>query len=190
MASTISTGNTNCCAPQCTDAVGLRVPGPKGDPGTNGTNGTDGKNAYTVLTAAFTMPAEGADASAEVLNSGWMTVGQNVFMGFAGYLQVISKADATHALLRNIENTALGTYADNAPAATVIPIGAAVSPGGLQGPGTSNTNFNLSGVVDPVGDPADINETWKYSNYANPAAITEWLWPAGQASGSLWLQIV
>lgn len=52
------------------------------------------------------------------------------------------------------------------------------------GGGGSGTNFNLVGVVDPVAAPADVAETWRYTNTATG---TDWVWPAG---GSAWQQIV
>jgi hypothetical protein len=55
---------------------------------------------------------------------------------------------------------------------------------GSGGGGGSSTNYNLVGVVDPSAAPADITETWRYTNTATQ---TDWVWPA---NGAAWVQIV
>lgn len=111
------------------------MPGPAGAAGSNGTNGTNGVNAFTTITDGFTMPAEGADTpSLLVGNSTWMLATQKVYVTGAGYMEVRSKADGTHVVLRNIENTASSLYTENAAPGTVIGAGQTVSPAGIQGP--------------------------------------------------------
>lgn len=120
------------CAPVVTS-----TPGPQGAAGANGANGADGVNAYTTTTAQFTMPAEGANVTADVGNSTWMAVGQKVFAsggGFRGTFEVISKPASTQVTLRNEESTGSSAYTENSPAGSVFPIGTAISPAGLQGP--------------------------------------------------------
>lgn len=80
------------------------------------------------------MPAELDDTTIEVENSDWMTIGQIIYIQFAGWFQVVSKPDSTHATITNLEDSASDAYLDNSPPTTAIPNGAAVSPGGLQGP--------------------------------------------------------
>lgn len=119
----------------CDSCLAVEVPGPQGSAGAAGTNGTNGVNAFTTTGAAFTMPAEGADAASLLVgDSQWMTPNQKVYMAGAGYLEVRSKADATHVVLRNPESTASGTYAENVAPGTVVASGASISPAGLQGP--------------------------------------------------------
>jgi hypothetical protein len=125
----------NCCVQPCDETVVQNIPGPSGEDGSSGADGADGVSAFTVLTAAFTMPAEAATAIATVANTSWMTVGQIVFMQGIGYLQVDSITDSTHFVAKNIEDTATGAYASNAAPATVAAINSTVSPAGLQGPG-------------------------------------------------------
>lgn len=81
------------------------------------------------------MPAEGADTpSLLVGNSTWMLATQKVYVTGAGYMEVRSKADSTHAVLRNVENTASSLYTENVAPGTVIGAGQTVSPAGIQGP--------------------------------------------------------
>lgn len=111
-----------------------QIAGPQGAQGTAGTNGTNGIDAFTTLTASFVMPAEGADVTAAVVSSAWMAVNQLVYVNNAGYMNVQSKPTATSVILRNEENTATQAYVGNAPPATVIANGSAISPAGVQGP--------------------------------------------------------
>jgi len=124
------------------------VPGPRGADGTNGAAGEAGESAYTSLTAAFTMPAEGASASAEVASSAWMTVGQVVFVQFLGFMEVTAIADPIHATLKNLEDAATSVYLSNAPAGTIAPIASMVSPSGTQGPaGTPGAPTNVTYIT-------------------------------------------
>ena len=99
-----------------------------------GTNGDDGINAFTVTTANFTQPAEGATVVVEVANSTWIASGQHLYVTGGGDYEVTAIPDGTHVTLRNLENTASALYPGNAAPAAVIGSGAAVSPGGIQGP--------------------------------------------------------
>lgn len=115
------------------------IPGPQGPAGTNGTNGTNGLNAYTTVTNPFTMPAEAASVAVDVGATGWMTVGQKVFIGKAasaakGTFQVAIVNTATNVTLTNVADTATSAYTENSAPGTVFPAGSAVSPSGLQGP--------------------------------------------------------
>lgn len=111
----------------------VSVPGQKGNPGDDGADGVDGLDASSVLGVGFTMPAFNADTPSLLMDSSeWMVPGQNVYVGLAGTMRVQSKADATHAVLRNLEDGI--SYTENVPPGTVIASGQRVSPGGLQGP--------------------------------------------------------
>lgn len=110
------------------------VPGSQGSPGAGGSAGTNGQNAWTTLTAAFTMPAEGGTDTASVVNSEWLSVGQNVYVQSAGYLTVTAKPTTTSVTLLNPENTASSLYVDNVAPGTIIPIGSTMTAGGVQGP--------------------------------------------------------
>lgn len=52
------------------------------------------------------------------------------------------------------------------------------------GGGGAGTNYLLHGAADPVADPADITETWRYTNTTTG---TEWIWPS---NGAAWQQVV
>lgn len=123
-----------CCVEPCESPLVVNVPGPPAEPAQDGADGADGVNAYTTLTAAFVMPAEGATVSASVGNTAWMAVGQTIYVQTAGYMSVSSITNNVTVVLLNPENTAAGTYSINAAPATNIPSGSKVAPGGIQGP--------------------------------------------------------
>lgn len=133
--------NSSCCQDINDDCAPQQVPGPEGPSGTNGTNGTDGENAYTLTTAAFTMPNEGDTVVVAVANSDWMVPSPSqdsiVFVQFAGYMQVASTPTSTSATLKNISAAASSLYPNNAAPGTNIPGSSRVSPGGIQGPAGS-----------------------------------------------------
>ena len=126
-------GSSECCA-NCDDPTLVNIPGVAGADGDDGVDGADGISAYTTLTAAFTMPAEGATVSASVGSSAWMAVGQTLYVQTAGYMDVSSITNSVTVVLLNKENTASGTYAPNAAPGTNIPQGSKVVAGGIQGP--------------------------------------------------------
>jgi hypothetical protein len=102
----------------------------------SGLNGQPGVNAFTITSAAFTMPTIGSTVTVTVGVTGWMAQGQNVFIPGAGYFSVSIITDATHAVLTNSGTTG------NAAAGTVINSGAQVSPAGSIGP---------TGAIGPQG---------------------------------------
>src|SRR6185503_3177356 len=125
--STTLVSPADCCSECPTEPLIENIPGPQGEPGTAGTNGTDGENAFTLTTLAFTQPASAANVTVDVADSDWMGVGQKVFVEVGGYYDVVSKPSSLQVILTNLD------YAGNAVAATVIPIGAQISPGGIKG---------------------------------------------------------
>jgi len=140
-------GSNDCCGtPSCCETDPQQIPGPQGEQGENGTNGTNGTNSFSDTTANFTQPAVNANVSVTVPST-WMTVGQEVFVETGGDYQVISKADSTHATLKNLG------YPNNAAPAAIIASGAHVSPSGVRGPsgaaagGALLAANNLSDVV-------------------------------------------
>jgi hypothetical protein len=139
----------------CDSCLAVEVPGPRGTTGTNGTNGTNGINAFSILTDGFNMPAEGNDtASLLTTDSRWMVAGQKVYVSNAGYMEVRSKADATHVVLRNLENTATGAYSENVPPGTPVAGSQAVSPAGIQGPSGTAGSASGTGLSQGAGAPA------------------------------------
>ena len=124
------------------------VPGPTGPSGSNGTDGTDGVSAYTVTTAAFTMPAEQAAVDVDVASSDWMTPGMIVYVENCGWMQVTGITDSTNIELTNLEDTATDAYLDNVAPGTVVADSNSIVAGGLQGPaGVDGT----SGAPDTAG---------------------------------------
>lgn len=114
---------TTPCTPCCTTTPPVQVPGPEGDAGTNG---DDGLNAYTTLTAPLTLPAVGSDVTANVVNSAWMAIGATIVMDGPAHFEVVSKPNATSALV-----TFLGASGDLASG--IIASGATVSAAGVWG---------------------------------------------------------
>jgi len=123
----------------CNDCGGVTLP--------DGPAGIDGKNAFTVTTAAFTVPVIGSNVTFYVSALGqatgsWAVAGQTIFIVDAGYYLVVSSTYNT------ITATNLGTTG-NAANPTVIALGAGVSPAGVPGVdgvnGTSElvTRFNV-----------------------------------------------
>lgn len=117
--------------------------------------GAAGKNAYTLTTASFTMPAVDANVTITVsttgqYGNGWAKALQVIAITGAGYFQVVSTTG-----LNQITITNLG-YAGNATPASTIASGATVAPAGLRGiqgvagnNGTSGTTV-LASEVDTI----------------------------------------
>jgi len=94
--------------------------------------GAAGKNAYTLTTASFTMPAVDANVTITVsttgqYGNGWAKALQVIAITGAGYFQVVSTTG-----LNQITITNLG-YAGNATPAATIASGATVAPSGEKG---------------------------------------------------------
>lgn len=112
----------------------VQVPGTPGEPGADGTNGVDGLNAFTTVSTAFLMPAEGGTVSAVVGQTEFMVVGQTLYVQTAGYMVVSSITNLITVVLQNPESTASSLYLTNAAPGTNIPVGSKVGPAGIQGP--------------------------------------------------------
>lgn len=104
------------------------VPGPKGQKGDTGATpaaAAAGKNAFTVTTAPFVMPAASAGVTVAVSDTSWMAQGQTLFIEGAGY-------GLASALL---SGTTLTWTAQNVPSNTAagatVATGKKVVPGGI-----------------------------------------------------------
>ena len=117
----------------CSNVVQL-IAGPQGQPGTNGTNGTDGVSSFTLLTLPFTMPAEGANATATVEDTSWIASGEVLYLQSVGYLEAQTITNATQVVLKNVEATATLEYTGNVAPGVIAALGNKLSVGGLQGP--------------------------------------------------------
>jgi hypothetical protein len=136
--------------------------------------GLPGKNAYTFLTASFTMPAIGSDVTITVSNAGqfgnrWAVVGQIIFIQGAGFFQVAAIVGTNQITVTN-----LGYVGNGAPTSTIGSNGY-VSPAGPIGPsGTSGSNGvnGTARLFEVLTDQssATISPTWAtLSSYVIPA---------------------
>lgn len=119
----------------------------------------DGENAFTITTAAFTMPAESGGVTIQVSDVGqftgkWASPGQIIYISsgllITGYFAVVS-SNSTSISVINIENTSSGNYTQNAPPGTIFPIGSKVSPAGIQGPAGPSGSSGATGSTGPAG---------------------------------------
>lgn len=124
----------NCCN-QCATLETVNIPGGEGDPGVDG---TDGVNAYTRVSANFTIPAEDDTVDVSVNTSAWMVVGQIVIVGegltpsnapngWANF-QVTALPNSTTARLKYLN------YTGDTATGQVLANGCVVTPAGLIGP--------------------------------------------------------
>lgn len=104
-----------------------------------------GVNAFATTAASFTMPASGSSVSVQMDDPSWMAAGQIVYVTTAGYMQVVSIDDATHATLKNLG------YTGNAAGAATIAMAQEVSPAGLKGTDGTNGTNGTAGATGPDG---------------------------------------
>lgn len=160
----VLTGN-NCYNP-CPDGVSsVAIPGPPGTAGPTGPEGAAGENAFTTTTGVFTMPAEGAETTVNVVSSEFAAPDQILFLkgGAAqGYFSVVSKPTLTSLRLYNLRSTSGRTYLANSNPGVSFAPGSLVSPAGMQGPvgatGTAGATGpqgpqGIQGEPGPEGDP-------------------------------------
>lgn len=133
--------NTDCCETTCDTTSTVNVAGPTGAAGAAGTNGTNGSNAYTATTASFTMPAVSSTVAVAVSDSGWMSVGQTLYIGGGGYFEVTAKASATSITVKN-----LYAVPTNAAVGATVAGANTVSAAGVKGD-TGTTGAAGSGLV-------------------------------------------
>lgn len=128
----------DCCRP-CPTVQPVNIPGSQGGAGTNGLNGANGANAYTVTTADTVIPAVNNTEIFPVANSGFMAIGQNVFLSDGaniGNFKTVSFPSVS-----SVELEFLGYTGDSSPGAT-ISAGASVVAAGQQGSPPANTFAN------------------------------------------------
>ena len=148
-----------------------------------GVIGQNGANAFTTLTASFTMPSAGSTVTATVGNTGWMAQGQNIYIPAAGYFSVSVVTDSTHVVLINS-----GT-SGNASSGTTIATSSQVSPAGSVGPtgpegpqGAAGSGGGGGTSTSSVFDPR--NGLYIYEDFLCAALPTEWAaYAAGGGGG-------
>jgi hypothetical protein len=111
-----------------------------------GGGGTPGQNAYTTLTAGFTVPAAGSTVSITVASTAWMPgSGYALFIGGAGYYLINSITDSTHVVVLNS-----GSAANQSPGTTVSS-GATIAGAGPQGaPGATGASLSAYDALTAV----------------------------------------
>jgi len=80
------------CGCACPDPAVVEIPGPEGSAGTNGLN------AFTTTTADFIIPAKGATVGVLVVSRAFMSEGMILYIGDAGFFQVIGDPTASLTL--------------------------------------------------------------------------------------------
>lgn len=108
-----------------------------------------GKNAYTLLTANFTVPAVAASVTVAVVNSSWAVNGEDAFVGTAGYYAVVGIPDQLHVTLQN------RGYPGNAAPGVVIAFPQVISPSGLRGAAGAATSTTLNDL-SPTTSKGDL----------------------------------
>jgi hypothetical protein len=146
-------GSANPAAGSTITGSGTQNVVPAGIPGVAGTS------AYTLTTASFNMPATAQSVTVTFASTAWMGQGLNIYIVGAGYFDISSIVDATHAVLINLGS--LG----NVSSGSTIPSGAQVTSAGATGP-TGQTGSGGGGgtLTDAVTTPGS-------SIIANPAGI-------------------
>lgn len=132
------------CNSTCGTPTGVTTtPGPQGAAGAAGAAGTNGIDAFTSCAdyapaAQPVMPAELASVTVNTTsNTGFLTVGEPVFVQFWGTLRVTAVPTSASVTLLNLEDTPNGNYPANAAPGTVLPALAKIVPSGFEGPGGS-----------------------------------------------------
>jgi hypothetical protein len=126
---------TTPCTPCGSVPQTVNVPGTDGADGADGAAGADGTNAYTIVSVAKNVPAAvGSNVLLDVENTGWMVVGQPIFVQGPSNYVVVSIPNSTQVQLQ------WKGFEDDVSAGTVIPKLAGVSPGGTQAV-TTNTRL-------------------------------------------------
>jgi hypothetical protein len=146
-------------------AAGRR--GQKGDPGNPGANG---KNAYSSTTALFLVPASGATVDITVADTGWMAVGQAVFIENAGYFTVASVLSPTSVRVRNT-----GLVGNGAVGATIAS-GSKVTAGGYAFVDTSSFSSLETRVSALESASSPGNKTYYQTSAPSGALVIGDLW--------------
>jgi hypothetical protein len=119
--------NTDCCETTCSTSS-TNVAGATGAAGAAGSNGTNGSNAYATTTASFTMPAVSSTVVVAVSDSGWMSVGQALYVSGGGYFEVTVITSAISITVRN-----LYAVPTNAAVGATVATAKTVSAAGVKG---------------------------------------------------------
>lgn len=101
-----------------------------------------GVDAYSTTSASFVQPAVSATVSVTVDETGWMAVGQPVYMTTGGTYTVSSVTDTTHVVLTNLG------YSGNASVGATVASGKKVSPSGFGD--TSVTPSRQINTTSPI----------------------------------------
>jgi hypothetical protein len=162
-----------CCTNTCADPQIINIPGTPGAAGKTPNDGIDGVSAFTVLTAAFIMPAELGTVTVSVANSLWAVVLEPVFI-LGSTFQVTALPNSVSMTLKNLKDTANNAYMGNAAPGANFASGSGVTPTGIQGPPSAGgTNGGaLSGNGPPQttlagGIPPNVLGSWTYWDKTN-----------------------
>lgn len=126
------------------------------------------------------MPAELASVTISVTDTGWVAVGQNVFIQGAGTFEVTAIPTLLTLTVKNLKDSTNLLYMSNVAPATNIAAGARVTIGGYQ----ASAGLNLHGNGPPAANPADTAATNFYMDETNDAL---YYW---KVTGSSWVKIL
>lgn len=139
---TIPAPDVECapCQPGPCPSISPGPPGPQGPTGAAGAAGTNGINAISVTNAPFLVPNVANSVSITCDEALWMVAGQIVYVGNAGYYQVVAES-GTGAQLTNMGS------AGNAVPGTLISSGQTISPAGPTGTSGTGTVSSVALAV-------------------------------------------
>lgn len=139
--------------------------GNPGEDGDDGIDGIDGKNAFTITTGGFFIPAIGNTAIIGVLDSEWISEDQFTYFGGFGTFRITNKPSTTSVEIIN------ESYPGNAEPGTLVPSGVTVSPSGAPGPtGLPGQDINTL-IVQDIASLRLLDST------STPARVNEGLYP-------------
>ncbi len=122
-------GLVDCCTPcPCPDTETVNIPGIPGENGSDGNPGVAGENSFTLTTADFVLPPadDATPVTVTVSSTGFMAVGQPLFIPGALFMLVAAIIDSTHVSLIS------PSWESNVNAGNTISAGAKVTPSGWQ----------------------------------------------------------
>lgn len=153
------------------------IPGPRGAAGSDGAagvGGAAGKNAFTLTTASFVMPASPGTVNVSVQDTSWCAAGQPIFVEGAGSFIIAAVVSGVALQLQALN------VPSNAGAGSTIAIGKKVVPGGVAYIDSATLTDLDNRVTTLETSPGGIRS---FRGSTTPTAPT-----GGFRSGDLWFK--